>query len=123
ALGARGRRARGHVGRGQKAHPRGPALARDPGADAQPYSDARALRARAACRRHGAGARARRGSRPAPPPTPLPTWDMWRKPVQLGLPGIGVANDNATPEDGDDAPATVRDPVPWGDMGRSIARP
>ena len=57
-------------------------------------------------------------SSPEPPPAPMPTWETWREPVQLPLPGVDPANDNGRPAEEaveDDAPATVRDPIPWGE--------
>ena len=57
---------------------------------------------------------------PAPAPTepttpaPLPTWGTWRAPVQGKLPGVDRASANDAGDD-DDAPATVRDPIPWGE--------
>ncbi len=62
---------------------------------------------------------------PAPPVPPLVTAETWRAPVQLPLPGVDVANDNATTEADERArwdhdaelhgPATQRDPIPYGE--------
>lgn len=74
---------------------------------------------------------------PPAPLAPIPSPDGWRPPVQLGLfdglpdldgallrllpPSVGgtpEANDNASAiEVEDEAPATVRDPAPWGPTG------
>jgi IS1 family transposase len=55
------------------------------------------------------------GPAPSPGPQgPLPTWETWTEPEQIPLPGVDAANDNATPADDDEeAPPTVRDPVPF----------
>jgi len=53
---------------------------------------------------------------PTPPAQP-PTVEPFRPMVQVKLPGIGAApaNDVQADEDDGEGPATVRDPLPWGE--------
>ncbi len=51
-------------------------------------------------------------------PDPLPDPATWRPMVQTTFPGIGAAgaaNDNGSAEEEEEAPVTMRDPVPYGE--------